>query len=202
MQSALEARGAELEAAEARLAAREEAVRKFQATLAGLMQAFGTAVPSELMQAQSESTLSGENPAPAALEEPAPDLQEPPVVDEAEPDLVSQVLEASDDATALPESDDAVAEAVPEPGVEEETQPEQAEEQPAEAEHEGRDSAPEGDGAPAAEDLDEDTRQKLKVLRRLTGGRVSDEKLLERISQERQVSTDGPSAGKKRHWWG
>ena len=198
MQSALEARAAELEAAETRLAAREEAVRKFQATLAGLMQAFGTAVPSDLMQAQARLSDSSPDPAPVASEDPPP---EPPAGDEAEPDLMSQVIEPSDDATALPECDDAETEGVPEPGVEEEAQPERAEEHPAAAEHEGRDSAPEGDGSPTAEDLDEDTRQKLKVLRRLTGGRVSDEELLERISHERQGSTDDSTAGKKRRWW-
>ena len=63
--------------------------------------------------------------------------------------------------------------------------------------------APEADGTVAEADLDEDTRQKLKVLRRLTGGRVSDKELLARIAGEREgapTGTSSPGKGKKR-WW-
>jgi hypothetical protein len=67
----------------------------------------------------------------------------------------------------------------------------------------GEPSTPESIDAALEAELDEDTRQKLKVLRRLTGGRVSDQELLARISGEHEPApAAAPASGKpKRRWW-
>jgi hypothetical protein len=51
-------------------------------------------------------------------------------------------------------------------------------------------------------DLDPETRKKLRVMRRLTGGTVSDQELLARIRADGGPTGDGGGSGKKRRWWG
>ncbi|MGD8454173.1 MAG: MCE family protein [Phycisphaerae bacterium] len=53
------------------------------------------------------------------------------------------------------------------------------------------------------DELEPEERKKLRVLRRLTGGRQSDAELLARIRDEKPLSRGGGPADKpKRRWWG
>jgi hypothetical protein len=225
----LEARAAELTSEEERLATREEAVRKFQTTMAGVMQAFAvpgsTALNVDSPRASRRSAVSAvpdpEPGDPPDAAEPNPPPPEPDKLDEqssvspepSQPEIQAAAPLLEDDSHAAPtELHDAESNGSDANVVEcSETPPEPPDEPPRahanepapSTKHHAPASGPEGDGTVAEADLDDDTRQKLKVLRRLTGGRVSDKELLARIAGEPDGAPAGASgAGKsKKRWW-
>ena len=49
-------------------------------------------------------------------------------------------------------------------------------------------------------DLDPDTAEKLRMLRRLTNGQKNDQDLLAQIRAEQQQGQESPSAERKKRW--
>ncbi|TWT42424.1 Chromosome partition protein Smc [Phycisphaerae bacterium RAS1] len=218
---------ARIQAHEQELIRREAAMKQFQEAMKGIAAAFGGALPID------PATMAAVNmPSPRDIE-PAPSIvpahtavpgisREPAAPAETGPDPerhspssgptdarpLPQVVpeRASEQSEPTSDADDRSTEAAPQRRAGDATVAAIEPEQPAAA----TPSAPPRPALAAAGDIDEsrlspDELKKLKVLRRLTGGRTTDAELLARIRHEAggAAAAELPQQGsrKKRTWW-
>jgi DNA repair ATPase RecN len=182
---------AELTARAEALAQRERTVDRLQSAIIEISQAL-TETDAELVrEGLSNLSASGQAPAPAGPGDQTGQTSGA----QAEANVASPVAEAATDQAG---SEASTAESVPAEQFVDDASVSGQESQSAPAQ-------PEADGSVDESTLDPQTRERLRVMRRLTGGRVPDVELLARIRGEQRAcgpSTESAQRKSKRRWWG
>ncbi|MBU0638849.1 MAG: hypothetical protein KKB50_08290 [Planctomycetes bacterium] len=203
----------ELEKQAEALAVREAAVRKFQAAFADIANAFSAPVPEvgrttidDGPQINAGSETAAENDANVQLNSDPDESEIAAAIDaayeQAKASALANELPPDDAARDEPDVNEA------EPGHSAEAAEVAVAEVAADSPAAG--GEPPEDAGTGPEPIDEaelrpDELEKLRVLRRLTGGKVPDTQLLARIrgDQESEEAHSAKSGGKhSRRWWG
>jgi len=184
---------AELTARAEAVAQRERAVERLQSAILEISQTLTEADAELVREGLSVISAPGEAPAVTNLGDEAAQASGP----QTETEAVSPVLEVAaeqakpQDVQPAPVTEEYPEESSPVPIGEPQAQVPEVQ--------------PEADGSVDESTLDPQTRERLRVMRRLTGGRVPDVELLARIRGEQRASgpsTEPAQRKSKRRWWG
>lgn len=184
----IEQRLQELAQAQANLEKRHQAVARFQKAFSEMAASLGIASPN-LPELESSDSRPAESATQGAL--PQADLPPPEAAATARSGAAKGQT-ARSESVRPPEIGDRHARLFDNSSM------------PGDPEEQAEPGAPQTENGSDSIDeaaLPPDVLSRLRVLRRLTGGKVADTLLLERIRQERGVA-DQHGAKQKRRWWG